>query len=269
VKPYYQDESATIYHGDVLSVLPGLGTFGVVFADPPFNVGKKYGKQSDDRRDDYYLWCEQWITACFNALRDDATLYLMTITRHIAAMSARMEKRGTFINQVIWQHQVGVCDKRRFWPNYQPILVYGKTDRYFFNDEAETSFSGKRRFGAYRTEPKGRLKDIWDDIPMVFSGAIHHPEAILDRGTTSKAHPCQMPTALAARAIRFSCPQDALVLDPFMGSGTSLVAAKRMGYRAVGIEIEEKYCEIAAKRMDQSALDFTQPASAVSGDSGP
>lgn len=197
--PYYSEAGITIYHGDCREVLPTLSLVEAVFADPPFNVGKRYGKATDDNRSDYYEWCESWIDPCFSALSDDGTFYLMTITRHLAALYPMMEARGHFINQIIWRHQVGACDKRRFWPNYQPILMYGKTENYQFHQEAETDFSGKVRFGTYRTEPKGRLKDTWDDIPMVFSGAIHHREAILTPGTINKAHPCQMPTALARR----------------------------------------------------------------------
>jgi len=74
--------------------------------------------------------------------------------------------------------------------------------------------------------------------------------------TNEKAHPCQMPTELATRAIMFSSKANDVVIDPFMGSGTTLFSAKKLHRRAIGIEIEEKYCEIAAKRCSQGVFDL-------------
>lgn len=75
-----------------------------------------------------------------------------------------------------------------------------------------------------------------------------------------KEHPTQKPYAVIAWALRLAPPPVALVVDPFMGSGTTLVAAKNAGHRAIGIEIEERYCEIAAKRLSQEVLSFEESA---------
>lgn len=126
---YYQDELITIYHGDVLEVLPTLGGFDLAFADPPFNVGINYGKDKD-RRADYYQWCRQWVDLTYNTLTGAGTFYLMTITRHLGKLYPMMEQ-GNFINQVNWKNVAAAASKRGFWPSYQPILIYGKTDQYY------------------------------------------------------------------------------------------------------------------------------------------
>ena len=246
--PYYQDELITIYHGDALEILPTLQGFNFAFADPPFNVGINYGKDKD-RRPDYYEWCRQWVDLTYKALNDAGTFYLMTITRHLGKLYPMMEQ-GVFINQVDWQNVASVANKRQYWPSYQPILVYGKTDQYHFNTYAQRKIDPtKKRWGGYTTEQKGQMRDYWDDIPFVYAGSIKHKEAILRPGTKKKAHPAQMPEGLAHRMLAFSCPPDGTALDVFMGSGTLLRVAKDMGIRAVGIELSEEYCEIAAKRM--------------------
>jgi len=263
IEPYYSEGGITIYKGDCREVLPQLSDVGMLFADPPFNVGKKYsGSAKKDARDDYYEWCESWIEGGFSCLSDSGSFYLMTITRHLAHVWPMMEKRGEFISQVVWRNHSGAVHTREFWPSYQPVLLYGKTESYFFNVEAESRETGQRRWGGYSKGSgyKGRITDTWDDIPMIYSGSISHPEAILKRGTKQKAHPCQMPLSLVGRAMAFSLPPGATIVDCFSGSGTTLRAAKNAGVKAIGIEIEEEYCEMAAKRMAQSAFNFEEVA---------
>lgn len=250
--PYYQDEYITIYHGDCLEILPTLSGFDLAFADPPFNVGVKY-ENTKDRRSDYPRWCSQWIKQTYQALNNSGTFYLMTITRHLQYLYPMM-KRGHFINQVDWKNVAANANRRQFWPNYQPILVYGKTDQYYFNTYAQTRDNGIRRWGGYSTEHKGQLLDYWDDIPFVYAGSIRHPEAIMKTGTNSKAHPAQMPEGLAVRILSFSCPPNGKALEVFMGTGTTLRVAKDLGIKAVGIDLSEKYCELAATRMQQPRL---------------
>ncbi len=257
VEPYYSEDGITIYNADCRDVLPQLQGIGLLFADPPFNVGKKYGKGTDNRAD-YYEWCESWIDSGFNALADNGSFYLMTITRHLANIWPMMDKRGNFVSQVTWRNHSGAVHTREFWPSYQPILVYGKTTKYHFNVEAQSRETGQRRWGGYSEGSgyKGRITDHWDDIPMVYSGSISHPEAILKRGTKQKAHPCQMPLSLIGRAMAFSLPAEGLVVDCFSGSGTTLMAAKKSGTTAIGIELEAEYCDLAIERLRQQAFAF-------------
>jgi len=228
----------------------------MVFADPPFNVGKNYGPRGD-RRTDYYEWCEEWIDACFRKLKNTGTFYLMTLTRHLEKLYPMLGSRGVFINQVCWRNVSANHSKRGFWNSYQPILIYGKTKDYVFNTYAQTREILKKnlRWGGYSTKPRGQLLDYWDDIPFVYAGSIHHKEAILIPGTNRKAHPTQMPRGLAIRAILFSTNEGDIVLDPFMGSGTTAVACKITHRHYVGYEISKRYCE----KLIKPALENIDP----------
>ena len=246
----------TIIQGDCLEVMQTFPDKSVdlIFADPPFNVGKDYGAGvKGDSRIDYRDWCAGWITECFRVLKDTGSFYHMTIPKHLEWKMPIMAKFGQFINLIIWRNVSATHNKRSFWGEYQPIMVYGKTDQWLFNTYAEIYDCGFRRWGGYSegSEFKGQMKDRWDDIPFVYAGSITHKEAYLKTGTNEKEHPCQMPEGIAKRAILFSSNENDLVLDPFLGSGTTAVAAKRLYRHWIGIELSEKYCELARKRVAQ------------------
>ena len=252
--------SESLHQGDVLEVLKTIESESVdmVFADPPFNVGIKYaGKSSNDERADYPEWCATWIAECFRVLKPTGTFYLMTITRHLEHLYPSMKAHGVFINQVNWRNVASTNSKRCFWNEYQPILVYGKTDQYKFHYLAQTRKTEWVRFGGYSTGPKGQMLDYWNDIPFVYAGSITHPEAILKSGTNSKAHPAQMPVALPERAILFSTDEGDTVLDPFNGSGTTGEASMKHNRNFIGIEREAEYVELSLNRWAKARLSPT------------
>jgi site-specific DNA-methyltransferase (adenine-specific) len=224
----------------------------MIFADPPFNVGKKYGKDdTKDKRDDYYEWCDQWIDEGFRVLKDTGSFCLMTIPRHLEKKFPMMGKRGVFVNLINWRNVSASHDKRRFWGSTQPILLYGKTDKYKFHQYGEVRRIPKenQRWGGYTTCAKGQLLDYWCDIPFVYSGSVKHKEAIMEPGTNSKAHPAQMPIGLPERFIKFLTDENDVVLDPFMGTGTTAIAAIKTSRQFVGFEKDKKYFTDAQKRI--------------------
>lgn len=233
--------------GDVLDILPKLpaNSVDLIFADPPFNVGKAY----QDNRADYHLWCRRWIGLCFRLLKPTGSFYLMTLSKHLEWKMPIMALHGKFINLIIWRNVSASHNKRQFWCEYQPIMLYGKTDDYIFNTYAQycegVTFWAKER----NTNAKGQMKDRWDDITNIYAGSISHPEALIQSGTNKKAHPCQMPIGLAARAILFSTNEDAVMLDPFIGSGTTAIAAIRTNRHYIGIELEQGFVDLANERI--------------------
>ena len=236
----------------------------LVFADTPFNVGKKYGGYNNDNRKDYYDWCSKWITKGFRLLKPTGTFYLMTLDRHQFKIGVMMEKHGFFINNIKWKNVSNGHETKHFWPACQPILMFGKSSDYKFNTYAQyrkttLPWNNKRQINM-----KGQLLDYWDDIPFVYAGSIKHPEAILLPGTNKKVHPCQMPINLIVRCVVFSTDEADIVLDPFLGSGTTAVAAEKLDRKWIGIEINSEYCKIAEKRIlderRQLRLDFETDA---------
>jgi site-specific DNA-methyltransferase (adenine-specific) len=248
-----------LYKGDCLEIMRTLPSESVdmIFADPPFNLGKKYGGKPDtDNRSDYCEWCAAWIEERFRLLKPTGTFYLMTIARHVFHMGSEMEKHGVFINKVEWRNVSSFHNKRGFWSSTQPIVVFGKTDKYKFNTYAQRRKIQWLRWGGYSTKPQGQLLDYWDDIPFVYAGAIKHPEAILKPDTNQKVHPTQMPVRLAVRCIVFSTDQGDTVLDPFSGSGTTGVACIQLGRRFIGIEREIEYVQLAQNRWVKARLQL-------------
>lgn len=245
-----------IIHGDCLEIMRTLPDESVdmIFSDPPFNVGINYGK-CKDRKADYREWCAAWIAEGFRLLKPTGSFYLMTITRHLEWKMPIMAKHGVFVNLISWRNVSGAGSKRAFWPEYQPIMLYGKTDAYKFHTYAAKDETGWTRWGGYTTEYKGQFKDRWDDINFVYAGSIRHPEAIMKPGTNEKAHPAQMPLGLPQRAMMFSTDVGDTVLDPFNGSGTTGEAAKSLNRRYIGIELDEKYVQLTQERINnQHAL---------------
>ena len=248
---------ASLRCGDCVELMGELPDESVdmVFTDPPFNVGKKYGAAHDDRKADYREWCAEWIAECFRVLKPTGTIYLMTIARHLEWKMPLMAKHGVFVSLIPWKNVSASHDKRRYWNAYQPILCYGKTEDYKFNTYAQTRELPKPSWQDARDErQKGQLLDWWDDIPLVYAGSVVHPEAVLKPGTCQKAHPCQMPTGIVTRAMMFSSDVGDTVLDPFNGSGTTAVAAKQLNRRYIGMELNPEYVELTKKRLQQDAL---------------
>jgi len=190
MKPYFQDESVTIYLGDCRDILPSLPKVDLVLTDPPYpSQHLEYG--SSDISFLTKLECPQLV---FWSARDKFPLNYSALH--------------------IWDKQIGTATQ------YEMIYERNGGASYFL-------------FTAYRMN--NALSARWvDDI---YTG-----------------HPSQKPIRLMLYLIVKFSSEGWLILDPFMGSGTTLRAAKDLGRKAIGIEIEEKYCEIAARRMSQSVM---------------
>lgn len=249
MKPYFETKLGKLYHGDCLEIMQDLEQVDLVFADPPFNINKPY----KDKRKNYRGWCADWIKQCFNLLKGSGAFYLMTLSKHLEWKMPTMAKYGVFINLIHWKNHSAQHTKRNFWPSYQPIMLYGKSDNYIFNTYAELGNNTCKRWTKFKSGSKNQMKDMWDNIPFVYAGSIKHPEAILKPGTREKACCCQMPLGISNRAILFSTNQNGIVLDPFSHSGTTASASEKLGRRWISIELEEKYCEIAATRIESEA----------------
>lgn len=253
-EPYYEDGSCTIYHGDSREVLPELGPQSVdlVFTSPPYNLGvtsgggfadvRKYpemkmGKWSggalahgygvyDDAMDpaEYEEWQKRTLLQCWRLLCPTGAIFYNHKPRVQDGVlwTPLALNPGLPVRQiVIWARAGGVnYAPTHYVPTHEWVVVFAKS--------------------AFRLRSKAAsgAGDVWR-IPQ----------------KADASHPAPFPVGLPMRAIETTPAR--VVLDPFMGSGTTLLAAKNLGRRAIGIELEERYCELAANRLAQGVLDFT------------
>ena len=241
MRAYYEDEWATIYHGEALDVLPVIptGSIGMVVADPPYSSGGmvrgdrtqalKYSSGrhdfTGDSRDQrsWGYWCALWLGECLRIL-DTSEIAMMFCDWRQIAEAVDAFQAGGFI--------------------YRGVFVWDKTTRA---KHLAGRFCNQAEFAIWGTKgPRGVNDHSW-----ALHGLVTEPAPI----GAERVHSTQKPVGLYKYMIG-AAPSDATVLDPFMGSGTTLVAAKNLGRKSIGIEIEEKYCEIAAQRLSQGVLDL-------------
>jgi len=254
VTPYYQHAGVTIYHGDCLDVLPTLGPVDHVITDPPYSrhthEKQRTGSMLPDARGSA-IASRRTGAACLARYRDLGFDALPPRTAFaVARQASKMVKRWNLVftdaeNQRLWQRaferagvqhvRVGAWIKRGCTPQ-------------FTGDRPATGFEAieiAHRPGRKRWNGGGSVA-LWEHA------------IVLNRHSVERLHTTQKPEGLMRDLVTDFTDEGELILDPFMGSGTTLVAAKRLGRRAIGVEREEKYCEIAAKRLAQEALCFTE-----------
>ena len=228
--PYYEDDQVTIYHGDCLELLHGLraASCGLAVTDPPYiigalsagNIGSKSGLWGDMMNSS--RWFADVYRAVFRCLHSTGALWTFCNWRSLPVVMKGASDAGQPIASVaVWDKEwIGPGGPVGLRPRYELLALMP---------------------GAAFGIPDRGIADIW----------AHKTGP--DKPT---GHPAEKPVAVHRWPIDVSSGVDPAlpILDPFMGSGTTLRAAKDLGRRAIGIEIEERYCEIAARRMGQEVL---------------
>ena len=243
--PYYQDDHVTIYHGDTLDILPTLEGCSALVTDPPYSSGGQFRSDRNQRVVDKYVqtatsrdlkhvrefegdnrdqrsflaWMMLWTNAARRACVDGAPFAVFTDWRQLPTMTDAVQAGGWVWRGIaVWEKTTARPMSGRF-TNQAEYLVWGSDGPMA---QWENYPPGVFRCGS----PRG------DD----------------------RTHPTQKPDDLMRWALQIVQPTDAPILDPFMGSGSTLRAAKDLGLRAIGIEIDERSCEDAAKRLAQEVL---------------
>lgn len=255
MKPYFEEDGITIYNGDCREVLPTLPSADLIFTSPPYNLGgapwphlghwkpgdsaggkSKWRNGSDGSggvtyeshfdamvHADYVEWQREILRLCWTALSEEGAIFYNHKPRVIGGklwLPLELNPGLPLRQIVIWQRAGGMnFNPTAYVPSHEWLMILAK-DSWRLRDKGASG-----------------VGDVWY-VPQ----------------EQDSGHPAPFPEELPAKAIETT--NAVLICDPFCGQGSTLRAAKKSGRRAIGIEIEEKYCEIAAKRLAQKVLQF-------------
>ncbi len=235
-----------LYNDDCIKVLNSFDNCSIdmIFADPPYflsNNGKSISngkvvsvnKGEWDKRENYgdvVEFTNQWLLGCYEVLKNGATIWVSGTSHNIFDVKMVMDKLGfNIINIVIW-HKLDptpLIYKNKFRFSYEFIIWAKKGKFHYFDYDAMYKVNNEE------------MQDVWN-LPAVSMGEKKYGK-----------HPTQKPECLLERIILASTKEGQIVLDPFMGSGTTCVVAKKLNRKYIGIEKEEQYFNIALKRISQ------------------
>ena len=266
---------AQLLRGDVLRKLRALapGTCSLAVSSPPYNIRKEYERGDNRTYDEYVEWQRQVIEAMTPALTADASVCWQVGTYvadgeifplDIPLVGAFREFGFRLRNRIIWRYNFGHNADRRFSGRYETVLWFSRSDTYTFNLDpvrVPQLYPGKRhskakgeKAGTPSGNPLGKNpSDYWEfsaaediknnpiwDIPNV---KWNHPE--------HTSHPCQFPVELVERCVLALSNVGDTVLDPFLGTGATAIAAIKHGRHAIGIDRHQPYLKIAGERLAQ------------------
>ena len=254
---FSQDENIVLFAGNCLDLLKYIPdqSLRLVVTSPPYNIGKEYEKRL--KLDKYLAQQTSVIQECVRCLAIDG---------NICWQVGNYVEKGSIIpldsvlypifrdlglkmrNRIIWHFEHGLHCSSRFSGRYETIIWFTKSDKFVFNLDTvrvPQKYPGKKHFkgpkaGQYSSNPLGKNPgDLWI-IPNVKSNHVEKTE-----------HPCQFPVELIERLVLSMTNEGDWVFDPFVGTGTSIIAAIRHGRRGMGAEIYSKYLKIARDRISQ------------------
>lgn len=236
-----------IINDDCINILKQVpdSCVDMTFADPPFNLKKKYNNYDDAKEvQDYLDWCNIWLSEMVRITKPSGAIFVHNIPRWLSYFSQYLNKIAYFKHWIAWDSPSAPLGKTLL-PNHYGILYFTKAklrkDFKFFDirmphprcrvcKEFLKDYGGKKAL-AHGFGPL--LSDVWSDIHR-----IRHKKR-------RDEHPCQLPIPLLERLILMTTEENDIVLDPFVGTGTTAVAAKKLGRKYIGVEQDKKYANIA------------------------
>ncbi|MBQ8660909.1 MAG: site-specific DNA-methyltransferase, partial [Alphaproteobacteria bacterium] len=263
-KTYSTDEvTDRIICGDSLKIMPKLppNSVDLMIADPPYNLTKTFGQSTFRQRDldAYKDWLDGWLALTVPLLKEDASVYICSDWKTSIVIPETACKYFILQNRISWEREKGRGAKNNWKNCLEDIWFFTKSKNYTFNTEAVKI---QRPVLAPYRDRSGSPKDwqeiggeklrltcpsnIWTDISIPFWSMSENTN-----------HPTQKPEKLIAKLILASSNPNDLVFDPFVGSGTTAVTAKKLGRRFIGIEQEKEYAALACKRLELAARDTT------------
>ena len=241
-----------VLRGDCLEVMARIpaNSVDLCFADPPFNLEKKYLSYKDQRPVDEYLdWCHQWLAEMVRIAKPSGAIVVHNIPKWLTYYAAILNELAHFRHWISWDAMSNPLGKTLL-PAHYGILFYTKSvENYkFFDVRAphQTCRKCKEYLKDYggksdQRHPFGALvSDVWSDIHR-----IRHR-------SRRDFHPCQLPIPLMQRIVLMTTEPGDVVLDPFLGTGTTAIAAKSLGRQFIGIDMDPSYAELAESKLTET-----------------
>lgn len=255
-KPYFQSPNCLIYNLDCLEAMAILSDelIDLTVTSPPYNIGKEY--ENTLPLDDYIDWCEKWIHEVYRLTSSTGAFWL-----NLGYISIKNRAKAIpipyllwdkipfhLIQEIVWNYGAGVAGSKFFSSRNEKFLWYVKNpEAYIFNlddiRDPNVKYPNQKKNGKIKVNPLGKNPtDVWE-FPKVTSGK--------NRSSQERTpHPAQFPIGVIERIIKASSNENQIILDPFMGSGTTAMVALDLQRFVIGFEIRQDYCDIAANRID-------------------
>jgi site-specific DNA-methyltransferase (adenine-specific) len=250
----FKDDNHIIYCADAIEILESEindGTVDLIFADPPYNIGKRFGDFVDKWPSDksYAEWCYVWLDLCVRKLKPNGSMYIMSSTQCMPYLDLYLREKIHILSRIIWHYDSsGVQATKYYGSLYEPILFCVKDrNNYTFN-------SGEIKIEA-KTGSIRKLIDYRKPIPAHYNsqkvpGNVWFFPRVRYRMDEYEEHPSQKPEILLERIIKSGSNPGDVVMDPFSGTFTTSAVAKRLNRKSIGIELSEEYLKIGLRRLE-------------------
>lgn len=239
-----------IIQGDCLKLFKNIpdNSIDMTFADPPFNLQKKYTKYKDNLKFQEYLdWCEKWISEMVRVTKPSGSIFVHNIPKWLTFYSTFLNKFAYFKHWIAWDAPTAPMGKS-LQPAHYGILFYTKKEKGTKIYELRYPHKRDRKQGYLLKDYGGKkdllhpfgplVSDVWSDIHRI------------KHNSKRDSHPCQLPIHLMDRLILMVTDENDIVLDPFSGTGTTAISAKRLGRKFTGFELDEKYILISKQKLE-------------------
>jgi len=238
-----------VINGDCLEVMSTIedNSVDMCFADPPFNLEKKYTSYKDQKPTEEYLaWCEKWLLELVRITKPTGSIFVHNIPKWLTYYASILNDIAYFRHWIAWDAMSNPLGKTLL-PAHYGVLFYTKEPKGFKFYEIRAPHKRCRLCGSYLKDYGGKkdqmhpfgalVSDVWTDIHRI-RHSVRRDE-----------HPCQLPVPLLERIVLMSTDPGDIVLDPFLGTGTTAISAKALGRHFVGIDLDPEYVKIANKKL--------------------
>ena len=247
-----------IIKGDCLELLKKIpdNSIDMTFADPPFNLKKKYNGYKDSLEfKEYIEWCDEWIGEMVRITKPTGSIFVHNIPKWLSYYVKLLNEHANFKHWIAWYAPTSPMGKS-LQPAHYGVLFYVKDSKKTKIYEIRMPHERERKSNYLRKDYGGKkaglhpfgplISDVWTDIHRIKHNKYRDE------------HPCQLPVPLLERLILMITDEGDIVLDPFVGTGTTAVAAKKLGRKYIGFDLDDEY-----KRISENNLKKIQPDSKI------